>query len=167
MIAAPSLQATPATALAGTWKLARGRAITLQPAEPGILRVAHGRLWATVDGPHGRTPADSGDHVLGVGRSMWVRAGQRVVIESWDRGHPAYFSWDPVRVPVTAASPSAARGRDLQRVRQPLADLRHAGAMGLRAGGQLVAGLASLAWHLVVPRPAPASGACCPQGAAS
>ena len=77
---APSLQAAPAQALPGTWKLARGRAITLQPATNGILRIAHGRVWATTDGPHGRTPDDSGDHVLEVGRAMWVRAGQRVVV---------------------------------------------------------------------------------------
>src|SRR5687767_3030585 len=90
------LQASPAAALPGTWKLTRGRAITLQPLTNGVLRIAHGRVWATVDGPHGATPFDSGDHVLEVGRSMWVRAGQRVVIEGWSRAGAAYFSWDPV-----------------------------------------------------------------------
>lgn len=167
MTAAHSLQATPATALPGTWKLARGRAITLQPTTPGILRIAHGRVWATVDGPHGRTPWDSGDHVLEVGRSMWVRPGQRVVIESWHGAHAAYFSWDPVTVPVPVRAAQAVTvvAGDLQRVRQPLADLRHAAALGLRAGGQLVAGVALLAWHLVVPRPA-RDTARCAQGAA-
>src|SRR6059058_2087032 len=63
MTATPLLQAAPATALPGTWKLARGRAVTLRPATDGILRVAHGRVWATVDGPHGCTPEDAGDHI--------------------------------------------------------------------------------------------------------
>ncbi len=141
------LQATPATALPGTWKLARGRAITLQPATSGILRIAHGRVWATLDGPHGRTPTDSGDHVLEVGRSMWVRAGQRVVIESWQRHGSAYFSWDPVLAaqPTQAASAVARRAPDWSAVLQPLADLRQAGAMGLRAAGRLATGLAHLA----------------------
>ena len=42
-----------AYALAGAWKLANGRAMTLQPREAGVLRVARGGLWATGDGPHG------------------------------------------------------------------------------------------------------------------
>jgi len=160
MTAAHSLQAAPATALPGTWKLARGRAITLQPTTPGILRIAHGRVWATVDGPHGRTPWDSGDHVLEVGRSMWVRPGQRVVIESWHGAHAAYFSWDPVTVPVRSAQAVAAAQGDLQRVRQPLADLRRAAGLAIRASGQLAAGIAMLAWHRVVPRPDSGAAAC-------
>jgi hypothetical protein len=37
-----------------------------------------------VEGPHGCTPSDSGDHMLQVGRSMYVRAGQKVVLETWN-----------------------------------------------------------------------------------
>ena len=37
---------------AGAWKLEPGRALTLHPTEAGELRVAEGRLWATLDGPH-------------------------------------------------------------------------------------------------------------------
>ncbi|HET8747272.1 MAG TPA: DUF2917 domain-containing protein, partial [Ramlibacter sp.] len=88
--------ATAAQPLPGTWKLAHGRAITLRPATDGILRVASGRLWATKDGPHGRTPDDAGDHMLEAGRSMYVRAGERVVIESWLTADASYFAWDPV-----------------------------------------------------------------------
>ncbi|HEY8357642.1 MAG TPA: DUF2917 domain-containing protein, partial [Ramlibacter sp.] len=102
--AAQLLQASPATALPGTWKLARGRAITLRPASNGILRVAHGRVWATLEGPHGVTPADSGDHVLEVGRSMWIRAGQAVVVEAWNQRGASYFSWDPVLAPAPVAT---------------------------------------------------------------
>lgn len=139
------LQAAPATALPGTWKLARGRAVTLRPVTDGILRIAHGRVWATVDGPHGRAPADSGDHVLEVGRSMWVRAGQRVVIEAaWKATGAAYFSWDPVLAPV--ALPAAERRRaHLAGVLQPLADLRTALGMAGAAFGRLVVGIARLA----------------------
>lgn len=72
-----------AAALPASWKLAAGQALTLRPATDGILRVARGCLWATRDGPHGRTPQEAGDHFLEVGRAMYVRAGERVVIEAW------------------------------------------------------------------------------------
>ena len=140
---ARSPQAAPATALPGTWKLAGGRAITLRPATDGILRIAHGRVWATVDGPHGGTPSDSGDHVLEVGRSMWVRAGQRVVIEAWNTAHAACFSWDPVVAPVMV--PAERRRLNLAGVLQPLADLRTALGMAGGAFGRLVVGLGRLA----------------------
>ena len=145
------LQAAPATALPGTWKLARGRAITLQPATNGILRIAHGRVWATVEGPHGRTPDDSGDHVLEVGRSMWVRAGQRVVIEAWNRRGAAYFSWDPVLVPAVA--PAAVQPRvSFAAVLQPLADLRLALVLAGRALGRLATGVGQVAVALLPQR---------------
>ena len=142
------LQSAPAAALPGTWKLARGRAITLRPTSDGILRVAHGRVWATVDGPHGVGPTDSGDHVLEVGRSMYLRAGQRVVIEAWNAGGASYFAWDPVfaRAPVGAT----VRPRlNFSGLVQPLADLRMAVGMGLRALGQLAGGVARLGWQAV------------------
>jgi hypothetical protein len=144
---AHTLQSAPAAPLPGTWKLARGRAVTLRPVTDGILRVAHGRVWATIDGPHGQTPFDSGDHVLEVGRSMFVRAGQRVVIETWASQTASYFAWDP----VFAASPQPAARQRLNAsvVLQPLADLRLAVAMGLRALGQLAGGVAQLAWDMV------------------
>jgi hypothetical protein len=137
------LQAAPATALPGTWKLARGRAITLRPATNGILRVAHGRVWATVDGPHGAGPSDSGDHVLEVGRSMYVRAGQRVVMEAWNPRGAAYFSWDPVF--ATAAVPVSRQRFDFAHVLQPLADLRAAFGLAGGALGRLVTGVGRLA----------------------
>jgi hypothetical protein len=140
------LQASPATALPGTWKLARGRAITLRPATNGILRIAHGRVWATVDGPHGLTPADAGDHVLEVGRSMYVRVGQRVVIEAWNPRGAAYFTWDPVFAPVgvAVASPRLNFGHVLQ----PLADLRAAFGLAGGAFGRLLVGIGRLAMGL-------------------
>ena len=143
------LESAPAAALPGTWKLARGRAITLTPVTDGIVRIAHGRVWATVEGPHGRTPCDSGDHVLEVGRSMYVRAGQSVVLEAWNATGASYFAWDP----VFATAPAAARARlNLAGVVQPLRDLRMAAGLALRALGQLGAGLAHLAWDWLRPR---------------
>jgi hypothetical protein len=142
------LQSAPATALPGTWKLARGRAVTLRPSSDGILRIAHGRVWATVDGPHGVGPRDSGDHVLEVGRSMYLRAGQRVVIEAWNQGGASYFAWDPVFAPAPVVSPARPR-LNFSGVVQPLADLRTAVGMGLRALGQLAGGVARLGWQVV------------------
>ena len=139
-------QSSSSPALPGTWKLASGRAITLEPRESGTLRVAHGQLWATYDGPHGGPLNDLGDHILGVGGQLRVRAGQRLVVEAWDSQAPAYFSWDPL--PEAARRPAVS----LARVVQPLADLRAALALGAGAAGRLVAGLGGLAWDLVAGR---------------
>lgn len=133
--------------LPGTWKLGKGRAITLAPGEAGVLRVAHGCLWATFEGPHQGPLNDRGDHVVEAGGQLRVRAGQRVVIEAWDAKAPAYFSWDPV--PALAASPSR---RFAGAVVQPLADLRLAVGLGVGALGRLAAGLAGLALDAVAGR---------------
>ncbi len=134
-----SLSAT----LPGTWKLAAGRALTLRPREQGVLRVAHGQMWATFDGPHAGPLNAQGDHVLGAGGELRVRAGQRLVLEAWNARTPAYFSWDPLPVAVPVA---AAR---MARVLQPLADLRIALLFGAGALGRLAAGVVSVAWELV------------------
>lgn len=141
------LASAPAVALPGTWKLGRGRAITLRPTSDGIVRVAHGRIWATVEGPHGRAPDDSGDHILQVGRSMYVKAGQNVVLEAWNQGGASYFAWDP----VFATAPAVRRRVNLAGVVQPLADLRMAASLALRAFGQLATGLARLGWEVLRP----------------
>jgi hypothetical protein len=132
--------------LPGTWKLAAGRAITLQPREAGMLRVAHGQLWATFDGPHQGALNDSGDHILSVGAQVRVKAGQRLVVEAWNAQAPAYFSWDPIVEVAPVARPR------IEQVVQPLSDLRLALVFGGRAAGRLVAGLAGLAWGLVAGR---------------
>jgi Protein of unknown function (DUF2917) len=131
-------------ALPGTWKLAAGRAITLQPRGAGILRVAHGQLWATFDGPHGGPPNDLGDHFVGVGERLRLRAGQRLVVEARDAKAPTYFRWDPL--------PAGAQVPRLAPVVGPLADLRTALVMGAGAARRLVAGLAALAWDVTTRR---------------
>jgi hypothetical protein len=137
-------QSPAAPALPGTWKLAAGRAITLRPREPGILRVAHGQLWVTFDGPHSGPRNDLGDHFIGVGEQLRLRAGQRLVVEAWNDGAPAYFSWDPL--------PARSEVPRLAAVVQPLADLRLAWSFGAGAVVRLVAGLAGLAWGAVAGR---------------
>jgi hypothetical protein len=135
-----------APALPGTWKLGAGKAITLRPHEEGALRVAHGCLWATFDGPHDGPANDAGDHVVGTGHSMRLRANQRLVIQAWDARRPAYFSWEPASEAVRL------RRVSLAGVLQPLADLR--AALGLAAGAvaRLAGGLARLAWDVAAPR---------------
>ena len=87
--------------VAGGWVLAPHHALTLRSAEPGVMRVVHGRVWATVDGPHSGPANDQGDLVLQQGDALHVRADQRLVIEPWARcsNDPVYFSWAPLTVP--------------------------------------------------------------------
>ena len=134
--------------LPGTWKLRGGRAITLEPSEAGVLRVAHGRIWSTFEGPHAggphaRGPNDSGDIVLETGEQIRVAPGQRLVIESWSGGCPAYFTWDPVPVQVVVRRLSAAE------VLQPLSELRLALVFGGHAVARLASGLGRIAWQSV------------------
>jgi hypothetical protein len=156
------LQQSAAPTLPGTWKLGAGRAITLCPREDGRLRIAHGRLWATFDGPHPGALNEQGDLVVGAGEYLNIRAGERVVAEAWDGEAPAYFTWDPQAAPVRAASASLAG------VVQPLADLRLALGLGAGAAARLAVGLVRLAFAPLAPRAlsAPAS-ACRAHGAMS
>jgi hypothetical protein len=126
-------------ALPGTWKLATGRAITLEPREAGVFKVAHGQLWATFDGPHAGRLDQSGDFFLGAGETMRLQPGQRLVIESLDGECPAYFSWDPVVVPVRRAHWAD--------VLQPVQDLRLALVFGGHAVARLVTGVGQVLWQ--------------------
>ena len=83
----------------GSCVLAARRAMTLQPRESGVLRVACGRLWATCDGPHSGALNQSGDHIVDPGGELRLRAGQRWVIEAWHGDSPACFSWEPLPRP--------------------------------------------------------------------
>ena len=152
-------QPTPGAVLPGSWKLEAGRAVTLQPREAGVFRVAQGQVWATLQGPHRGPANDLGDHFLRPGESLALRAGQRLVLEPWDASTdaPAWFSWDPQT--ATAQNPHrAARGWSVA-VGQPLIDLRLAlggvaRALGGAAGAmlRLGAGLAGFAIDLLAGR---------------
>lgn len=148
-------------ALPGTWKLAPDRAITLEPCDAGVLKVAHGRLWVTFEGPHHGRLNESGDHILCVGEQVPLRPGQRVVVEAWNGHQPAYFSWDPVPL----AQPARTMAAD---VAQPLADLRLALIFGGHAVTRLVSGLVAIAWQTVAgPRESFEERACRRHGAVS
>ena len=122
-------------------KLGAGQAVTLRARQLSVLRIAHGRVWATLShaGPYSRVLA--GDHFLSQGQSLTLLAGQELVMESFEpsaSGQPAtaHFHWD---APGVAAS--ALQANDLG-VLEPLRDLRHALGLVADACGRLVQGLA-------------------------
>ena len=131
-------------AAAGCWKLAPGRALSLQPRQHGVLEIAQGRVWVTLSGS---TPAAAAecpvDHVLEAGGRLAVAAGQHLVMEAWCHpGAPAggvAFDWTVQAALADALAPS--RGAQWERtVVQPLRELgqalgQGAGALG-RAGSQ-------------------------------
>jgi hypothetical protein len=85
--------------LAGCWKLGAGRALSLQARHAGVLRIAHGRVWATFDRADRRSSTRAGDHFLSRGDDLFLQAGESLVMESFGIGHvpSAYFSWEPAR----------------------------------------------------------------------
>jgi hypothetical protein len=93
--------------------------------------------------------------VLQAGRSMFVRAGQRVVVEAWNVQGASYFAWDPVLA-------DAPRRVNMAIVLQPLADLRAALGQAGHALGQLGHGLGQVAWHAVRGGARPAAPQRCP-----
>lgn len=155
-------QSLSTAALPGTWKLGAGRAITLRPTEDAVLRVAHGGLWVTFDGPQHGNLSLMGDHFLEVGDQITVPAGQRAVIEPYGTGvgagASAYFNWEPL--PALVAPPVRMATRWQMAVLQPLADLRLALGLGLAAAGRLALGVLGLAGGLVTRRDRGALAAC-------
>ncbi|MES2943026.1 MAG: DUF2917 domain-containing protein [Pseudomonadota bacterium] len=139
--AGPSFKAQAAqqaTATASSRHINPGHAITLRAKKLSVLRITHGRVWATLTdvGPYSRVT--SGDHFLSRGESLTLLPGQSLVMESFGIGHaaPAQFSWETpgiaaVAVPVAKASSIA----------EPLRDLRHALGLVAGASGRLVNGL--------------------------
>ncbi|RYX92829.1 MAG: DUF2917 domain-containing protein [Comamonadaceae bacterium] len=127
--------------LPGCWKLAAGRALTVRAAQAGMLRIAHGRVWATFDLAEGDSRVRAGDHFLSRGESLELQAGQSLVIESYGSGQPtsAYFSWEPAAARALAFQPAAAGWR--AEVLQPLSDLRTAGSLATAAMARLASGL--------------------------
>ena len=80
----------------GTWMVGPRRAVTLQPGAAGILCIAHGMVWITLDGPHPGPLNDQGDRFLAAGERLPLLRGQRLVVEAFDPRQPAWFSWDPL-----------------------------------------------------------------------
>ena len=69
--------------------LAPGCATSLRAECARILQVRRGRMWITRDAT---ACSATEDVVLGAGESMYVAAGQRIVLEPWDAGG-ASFAW--------------------------------------------------------------------------
>lgn len=90
-------QSSAGVALPGFWKLAPERAVTLNPGEAGVFRIAQGQVWVTLDGPHRGPANDWGDVVLHAGEQLRLMPGQQLVVESFGDAvnAPVYFSWEP------------------------------------------------------------------------
>ena len=139
---------------AGSWKLSSGHAVTLRDAHAAVLRITHGRVWATVDGPHTGPANNQGDVVMEAGQRLTVLAGQRVVIEPWRAKSPTaandsdavYFSWDPAPAAVPHRTRAAMRegSRWHPAVICPLRDLGRALVLATQALGRLTWGVAGL-----------------------
>lgn len=145
-----------ADTLSGCWKLGSGRALTLRPTQPGVLRIAHGEVWVTFDNAHQDDGVRGGDHFLGAGEELKLLPGQVLVMEPWHAASvsPAYFSWDPLPAAAGVAIASPSRRALARRavslpwragVAQPLRDLRGALGMAVAASGRLAFGLAGVA----------------------
>lgn len=98
-------QSQDAGAVAGSWQLAPGRALSLYPRAEGLLRITRGRAWVTLDLRPGGHRDEAGDHCLCAGEQLRVRAGRHLVFESLDPA-PLWFEWVPVpaseQLPVTS-----------------------------------------------------------------
>ena len=144
---------------AGSWKLLGGSAVSLKDARAAVLRITHGRVWATVDGPHAGPANNQGDIVLQGGDRLTLHAGQRVVIEPWSSSassanEAVYFSWDaaPAAAPVRLQDGAQAGSRMQVAVLYPLRDFGLALRMAAQALGRLIWGVAGLSEYLTAGR---------------
>lgn len=64
-------------------QLAAGCALSLRPRTAGVLKVSSGRAWVTLDLSKNHSAAEAGDHFVQPGYDLPLRAGQRLVLESW------------------------------------------------------------------------------------
>ena len=132
-------KAAGSAAATGMWAMEPQEVLSLFPRAPALVRVTHGRIWATLNGPHSGPANAWGDVLLESGQVLQVPAGQRLVLESLaGRGEAAAcFDW----LPASTLSPWQ------QAVGQPLAELRQSLGGATRAAGHLVQGLGRLAWR--------------------
>ena len=125
---------SPVSRPAISYTLQAGQAMTVQARESGVLRAVKGRLWVTFRHADRDSRVRAGDHFLSRGESLWVPAGQTVVMESWSEAAagvetPACVSWESA-APARALSESLAAVWSALAL-QPLAGLRH--VLGLAA----------------------------------
>lgn len=131
--------------LAGVWKLGAGRALRVHAGQSGVLRIAHGRVWATFDDAGNDDRSRAGDHFLSRGESLPLQPGQTLVMESFGVGHAssAYFSWEPA-LDHGAQAAFVPTGWKTSAV-QPMADLRQAAGLVGRAIPSLGASVVAVA----------------------
>ncbi len=137
-------------AVPGFWKLTPGCALSLQPRQTGMLRIAQGQVWATLDVPHSGAGNQSGDHLLQVGQEFAVMAGQHLVVEPLQKGgaSPVFFEWTPNASGFVTGSDQGASV-----VTQPLQDLGQALTMAGAALARLGAGVLAYAGQHLGMRP--------------
>lgn len=147
------LQQSPVDAVVrGSWKLAPARAVTLLPAQRGVLRVDQGRVWATLNGPHQGPANDWGDVVLGRGQQLRLMPGQQVVVEAFADAvnEPVYFSWEASQPPPAGDRRAQSEWHDA--LERPLIDLQPELARWVRPLGQWLRKTASLLQWFVAGR---------------
>ena len=91
-----AMEKLPARAV-GCFRLSIGCAMSLTPNVPGELRIALGRVWATLGHALDNESVRAGDHFLNAGEVMHLERGHHLVMEAYDKntGQPVYFSWEP------------------------------------------------------------------------
>jgi hypothetical protein len=136
--------------LPGFWKLAPERAVTLNPTEAGVLRIAQGQVWATLDGPHHGPANDWGDVVLHSGEQLHLMPGQHVVVEPFGDAvnEPVYFSWEPSSALAQPAVPGSGPGWPVVLDRQPALPDDEI-SIFVRAPGRFLSRLGGFLMHFV------------------
>lgn len=88
-------------------KLPIGQARSLLSPVAMSLRVMRGHAWITLDdGPNGACDKAAGDIFLHAGQTLWVVAGQRVVLEPLGRD-ALQFCWRPASAATATPVPEA------------------------------------------------------------
>lgn len=96
----------------GYLRLGAGQAVTLRANEPGVLRIAQGRVWVTFDGVAPQQAGiASGDYFVSRGEELPLLSGQSILVEPFSVGDGAsvYFSWEPLAPPRAERALRAAR----------------------------------------------------------
>jgi hypothetical protein len=96
----------------GYLRLSAGRAVRLRATEPGVLRMAQGRVWVTFDqDAKNKDCGRNGDYFVQRGEGLPLLAGQSVLMESFALGDAAsaFFSWEPLAPPRPVRAPAPAR----------------------------------------------------------
>ena len=137
--------------VSGFWKLAPGRALSLQPRNAGLLRVAQGQVWVTLDVQQQGAGNELGDYFLHAGEQLAVSPGQHLVLEPFERAdqQALFVEWTP-----SCATEVTVAAHDANAVTQALRDLGLALSMVGAALAHLYAGLVMYGRQLVFRQPA-------------